>query len=177
LKYLCGHSLCNAHHRRELIWVIETGNQAWAQQINDLLLAIKAAVDEQKENYNMLNWSRPTARKARSSTDARLKIAFSKNFDSFTNIDKVTFGNAVCYGNFYLINWPYFVIAALEYLSRKKGVKLSARKTLRSLGEIKLIQIELPGGERRFSLTTLNKEHNRILGALGIDIVMMLGVV
>jgi transposase len=50
LKYLCGHSLCNAHHRRELIWVIETGNQAWAQQMNELLLAIKAAVDDQKEN-------------------------------------------------------------------------------------------------------------------------------
>jgi hypothetical protein len=34
----------------------------------------------------------------------------------------------------------YFVISAIEYLSQKKGVKLSARKILRSLGELKLMR-------------------------------------
>ena len=46
----CNHSLCNAHHLRELTWVIENLNQVWAQQMYDLLLDAKAAVDEAKEN-------------------------------------------------------------------------------------------------------------------------------
>ena len=44
-------SLCNAHHLRELTWVIENEHQAWAQQMYDLLLDAKAAVDEAKENW------------------------------------------------------------------------------------------------------------------------------
>jgi transposase/uncharacterized coiled-coil protein SlyX len=43
-------SLCNAHHLRELTWVIENEHQVWAQQMYDLLLDGKAAVDEAKEN-------------------------------------------------------------------------------------------------------------------------------
>jgi transposase/uncharacterized coiled-coil protein SlyX len=43
-------SLCNAHHLRELTWVFENLNQVWAQQMYDLLLDAKAAVDEAKEN-------------------------------------------------------------------------------------------------------------------------------
>ena len=43
-------SLCNAHHLRELTWVIENEHQSWAQQMYDLLLQIKAAVDEAREN-------------------------------------------------------------------------------------------------------------------------------
>ena len=46
----CDHSLCDEHHLREFIWVIENLNQAWSQQMHDLLLEIKAAVDEAKEN-------------------------------------------------------------------------------------------------------------------------------
>jgi len=68
-------------------------------------------------------------------------------------------------GHVYLCVLAYFIIAALEYLSKKKGLNMSARKILRSLSELKLIQIELPGGERRFSLTTLGREHRRILDA------------
>ena len=46
----CSHSLCNAHHLRELTWVIENEHQSWAQQMYDLLLDAKTAVDEAKEN-------------------------------------------------------------------------------------------------------------------------------
>jgi transposase len=46
----CRHSLCNDHHLRELKWVIENERQTWAQQMYDLLLDTKAAVDEAKDN-------------------------------------------------------------------------------------------------------------------------------
>jgi transposase len=53
-KYvLCGHSLCNDHHLRELTWVIENERQVWAQQRYDLLLEIRSAVNEAKENSKM----------------------------------------------------------------------------------------------------------------------------
>lgn len=43
-------SLCNAHHLRELTWAVENLNQVWAQQMCELLLDAKAAVDEAKKN-------------------------------------------------------------------------------------------------------------------------------
>ncbi|KFD40884.1 hypothetical protein HY02_07430 [Peptococcaceae bacterium SCADC1_2_3] len=80
-------------------------------------------------------------------------------------------------GHVYLCVLAYFVISVIEYLSKKKGMRLSARKILRFLGELKLIQIELPGGERRFSLTALGKDHQRILNMLGIKKVALPRVV
>jgi len=71
-------------------------------------------------------------------------------------------------GHVYLCVLAYFVISAIEYLSKKNGVELSARKILRFLNELKLVQIDLPSGERRFSLTALTKDHQRILRALGV---------
>jgi len=50
-------------------------------------------------------------------TANRLKIAFSKNFDSFTNIDKVDFTSAVSYGNYYLINSLSFSLGIFEFFN------------------------------------------------------------
>ena len=60
-KYGCEHSLCNAHHLRELEWCIEQ-NLAWAEAMKELFLEIKNAVSnsvdslpaEQIKNYSDL---------------------------------------------------------------------------------------------------------------------------
>jgi transposase len=44
LKYGCTHGLCNAHLLRELDFLHEQHHQAWAQAMNEHLLAIKQAV-------------------------------------------------------------------------------------------------------------------------------------
>lgn len=40
----CRHALCNVHHLRELTWVAEQLEQAWAQDLKDLLLEMRTAV-------------------------------------------------------------------------------------------------------------------------------------
>jgi transposase len=47
--YECAHSLCNAHHLRELTAVFEQQRQDWAGEMKTLLVEIKHAVDAAKE--------------------------------------------------------------------------------------------------------------------------------
>lgn len=48
LKYSCAHGLCNAHHLRELVFLIEEKNCNWAYDMKNLLLEIKQKVDTEK---------------------------------------------------------------------------------------------------------------------------------
>jgi transposase len=52
LKYSCSHGLCNEHHLRELIFLIEEKKCAWASHMKRLLLEIKDAVDIAKTQFN-----------------------------------------------------------------------------------------------------------------------------
>ena len=46
LTYDCRHSLCNAHHLRELEWVVEFKNQKWAKKMQNLLCEIRDATEK-----------------------------------------------------------------------------------------------------------------------------------
>lgn len=48
--FSCAHSLCNAHHLRELIFAATEDNQQWAEQMRLLLLEINEAVNKTKSN-------------------------------------------------------------------------------------------------------------------------------
>ncbi len=48
-QYTCRHALCNAHHLRELAWVEEQDNQAWAGALATLLRQIKQTVDAARD--------------------------------------------------------------------------------------------------------------------------------
>jgi transposase len=53
-RYDCDHSLCNAHHLRELTFVHEQHGQSWAKAMIDCLLAIKQAVDHARSTTDHL---------------------------------------------------------------------------------------------------------------------------
>jgi len=45
-NYKCAHSLCNAHHKRELIRANEVDEQVWAGEMKDFLLALNQEVKD-----------------------------------------------------------------------------------------------------------------------------------
>jgi transposase len=48
--FSCDHSLCNAHHLRELTYLAEQDKQAWAKSMIELLLEAKTASESMPEN-------------------------------------------------------------------------------------------------------------------------------
>lgn len=46
---LCIHSLCNAHHLRELTWSFEQDNKKWSKKMHAFLLAVNKEVDDTKK--------------------------------------------------------------------------------------------------------------------------------
>lgn len=55
LQYNFAHAFCNAHVMRELIWVAEQDNQAWADELKTLLLEINEQVEQHKYSRNSLS--------------------------------------------------------------------------------------------------------------------------
>ena len=80
-------------------------------------------------------------------------------------------------GHVYVCVLAYFLMAAIEYIARHKELNRSGRKILRQLCQIGLIDINLPDGEKMYSITTVQKETKKLLSAYGIKKVAVPNVV
>ena len=80
-------------------------------------------------------------------------------------------------GHIYICVISYFLIASIEYISKKNEMDKSAKKILRYLSEISLVDITLPDGKRKYSITKINEEQKQILAEFKIKKVEVPNVV
>lgn len=71
-------------------------------------------------------------------------------------------------GHVYLCVLAYFITKVMEYIATQRKLNKSAPKILRELSQIALIEIHLPLGQKKYSLTTLQEEHKKILNVFQI---------
>jgi len=71
-------------------------------------------------------------------------------------------------GHVYLCVLAYFITKVIEYIAHQKKLNKSAPKILRELSQIALIEIHLPDGQKKYSLTTMQEEHKEIFKAFQI---------
>jgi transposase len=71
-------------------------------------------------------------------------------------------------GHVYMCVIAYFLMMAIEYTSKCTSLHRSGRKILRLLSNIHLLTLTLPKGEKRFALTGVGKEEQKVLKAFGI---------
>jgi len=74
----CQHALCNAHHLRELTFVAEQLGQGWAQELKELLLEIKRAMDMAREE-GLAELAAETKRTFETRYDALLEAGLKMN--------------------------------------------------------------------------------------------------
>ena len=81
LKYSCSHSLCNAHHLRELIFIQEqsgAAGQIWAEAMIDCLLYIKEQV-EKARHRGQRSFSKRRLKEFEDYYQAMLDIGYDEN--------------------------------------------------------------------------------------------------
>lgn len=66
-------------------------------------------------------------------------------------------------GHIYACVISYFIVNTIEYIAKKADLNISSRNILRQLAKIKLLEINLPDGDKRYSLTTVDKNLKNIL--------------
>jgi len=71
-------------------------------------------------------------------------------------------------GHVYICVLAYFITTVIEYIAIKKNLEKSARKIIRELSQINLIDVNLPEGQKKYSITKVQKEHKEILNAYKI---------
>lgn len=66
-------------------------------------------------------------------------------------------------GHIYACVISYFIVNAIEYMAKEANLNISSRNILRQLSKIKLLEINLPDGDKKYSLTTVDKNLKKIL--------------